>query len=482
VDEQGDNLPAADAAPAGDMAKSDGRPKRRRRRRGRKPGGRPGGKPDGQPGRGGRPHRGGGGSEHHATTAIRALSALARGLLEVEGVDFLSQPRFMEIRVKVPLDLDRDAKGSAAGAVEQILTRVQEVREHDRALVPGAVYCYFSESAQAETSRPVEIRHVFDGYSSTGRPSFTDFVTMAIERKDPDIDALLAGDDVVLTHVTMGRVLRTAQLAEFGKSSPVYNILGQVDAGLFPLMGSNKKAAFSFQLLRGTTLEGKPRLRVHPVGAADVLDLADPQVATILGRFQRRLDEESLRLAGKQAGGEAVDEEEFVVPMLQELARQIRGRARRLGRRTRHADDRSAEGQRPTAKAWEDAEQADDEHIVMDDREGTVVVLGPKGRVHVFTPDARHVTSLVMQGAAIGKRRQAHRWRAAEPSERGEFRIQLRQRRPADEAAAQAAAAQPAPAPAPTPTSPAAAPTPPPAPSDAQVEQPGGGHEVDHGT
>ena len=63
----------------------------------------------------------------------------------------------------------------------------------------------------------------------TGRPKFTDFVTMAIERKSAGIDKLLAGEDVTLTHVTQGRVLRTEQLAAFGKSSPVFRVLGQVD-------------------------------------------------------------------------------------------------------------------------------------------------------------------------------------------------------------------------------------------------------------
>jgi hypothetical protein len=351
---------------------------------------------------------------------------MAEGLLEVEGVDFLSKPRFMDIELRIPLEPDKDGLKAAGLVIERILERVKEVRDHDRALVPGAVYCYFHETAQQEACRPTEVREVFDGYTSTGRPKFTDFVTMAIERKDEGIDELLAGEDAVITHVTMGRVLRTAQLAEFGKTSPVYRVLGQVDAGLFPLIHSPKKAAFSFQILRGTTLEGRPRLRVHPVGAADVLDLVDPSVAQILSRFQRRLDQEALRLAGKLANGGELDEEEFVLPQLQELAKQLAGRARRQNRRTKHANQRSEEGQRPTAKAYDDAAAVADDHLLWDDRENTAIVLGPRGRVHVFTPAARHVTSLVMAGPSIQKRRQSAQWRLAEPGERGEFRMALR--------------------------------------------------------
>ncbi|MEY3162601.1 MAG: hypothetical protein RIT25_2595 [Planctomycetota bacterium] len=362
--------------------------------------------------------------EHHARIAVDALGRMAHALLKIGGVDVLSMPRFLDLNLRIPLD-ESDVGQAADAAAQAILARVREVREHERALRPGAVYCYFQGSADGEGTRPTEPRQVFDGFSSTGRPVFTDFVTMAIERKDPGIDRMLGGEDIVLTHVTMGRVLRTQQLAEFGGNSPVFRILGQVDAGLFKVLGAEQRAAFSFQLLRGTTLEGKPRLRLHAVGAVDLMDLADPSVLHILSRFQRRLDAEALRLAGKAVHGE-VDEEEFVLPLLNELAQKLAGRQKHRSRRTAHADERSEEGQRPTPRAYPDATEAHDGAILWDSEKSTVVVLGPKGRVHVFTPQAKHVTSVMMQGSAIERRRHMGRWRLAEPDERGEFRIQLK--------------------------------------------------------
>ena len=472
----------SDAPASGEQA---GVKKKRRRRRRKKSD-----TPEGQPrpskpreaganrARSGNKRRGSGDrpQQHHALTAIRSLSSMAEGLLQVEGIDVLSRPRFMDIEVRIPLDR-RDASKSASQVLERILQRVKEVRDNDRALVPGSVYSYFSESAQGEECRPKELREVFDGYTSTGRPNFTDFVTMAIERKQDGIDELLGGEDHVLTHVTMGRVLRTAQLAEFGKSSPVFQILGQVDAGLYSVMNSSTKAAFSFQLLRGATLEGLPRLRVHAVGAADLMDLADPSIANTLSRFQRRLDQEALRLAGKLAQTEEVDEEEFVLPMLQDLAKQLAGQARRKSRRTKHAEERSEDRERPTDKAFGDARSASDDHLLWDDRENTAVVLGPRGRVHVFTPEAKHVTSLVMQGSAINKRRQQRQWRDAEPEERGEFRMAVRKMVGSAEAqAAVEAAPQPEPAAQPTPApveQPEAQPPTPATPPPESSEKPG---------
>lgn len=366
-----------------------------------------------------------------SASAVRSLSEMARGLLDAEGVDAFSRPRWLDLKIRVPLDFERDARRAAQDVVAQILTRVAEVRAHEQALRPGSAFCYFSESADAPTARPQKPREVFDGYSSTGRPVFTDFVTLAIERRDAGIDDLVDGQDVIVTHVSMGRVLRTQQLHEFGAESGVYRILGQVDAGLYPLLGSDQKAAFSFQLLRGTTLDGSPRFRLHWVGAAEVRDIADPAVGSILKRFQLRLERESLRFAGLQnQGGSAAapDEEEFVLPLLQELAKRLSGRARRAVRRTEHATQRVDERVRPTAKAWDDAREAGDDRILRDDEQGTIVVVGPKNRLHVFSPEAMHVTSFVLTGGQVQKRRAEGRWHPAEPEERGEFRLALRRR------------------------------------------------------
>ncbi len=380
----------------------------------------------GQHGRHQRHHHGHrGDSQHAALTAVQALAEMAHTLLRVEGVDPLAMPRYLELNLRIPLDGGNDVRHAAGTAVEQIGKRVREVREHEKALRPGAVYSYFAGSSHAEGCRPTEPRQVFDGWSSTGKPQFADFVTMAIDRKDPQIERLLAGDEVVLTRVTLGRVLRTQQLAEFGSNSPVFRILGQVDAGLFRVLSSAGRCAFSFQLLRGTTLEGRVRLRLHAVGAVDPMDLADPAILQIMSRFQRHLDVEALRLQGQLQNGE-VDEEAFVLPMLQEFAERLRNRTRNTGRRTQHGLERSEEGQRPTPRAYPDAGEATDDAILWDLDQNTIVVLGGKGRVHVFTPQGKHVTSVTMPGQAIDRRRQQGRWRLAEPEERGEFRIHVK--------------------------------------------------------
>lgn len=418
------------ALPSGDKQSGD-KPKGDRQPRAKKPkqkqnqkGGQKKRERPVDPRKGGR--RGPRDTQHSATVAVTALADMAHALLKIEGVDPLAMPRYIDLNLRVPLDGKNDIRHAAGTAVEEILKRVRAVREHEKALRPGAVYSYFADSCDAEGCRPIEPRHVFDGYSSTGKPKFADFVTLAIERKDKDVERMLAGEEIILTHVTMGQVLRTQQLAEFGGNSPVFKILGQVNAGLFRVLGDAGRCAFSFQLLRGTTLEGRVRLRLHPVGAVEPMDLADPALMQIMSRFQRKLDTEALRLEGKMKGGE-VDEEEFVLPLLQDFAKQLASRTRNTGRRTQHGMERSEAGQRPTPKAYPDASEANDAAILWDIDQSTVVVVGPKGRVHVFSPAAKHVTSVVMQRSAVDRRQQQGRWRLAEPEERGEFRIQIKQ-------------------------------------------------------
>jgi hypothetical protein len=144
-----------------------------------------------------------------------------------------------------------------------------------------------------------------------------------------------------------------------------------------------------------------------------------------MNRFQRHLDTEAMRLEGQSKGGE-IDEEAFVLPLLNEFAQKLEGRTRNTGRRTQHGLERTEGGQRPTSRAFPDAGEASDDDILWDLDQNTVVVLGGKGRVHVFTPQGKHVTSVMMQGSAIDRRRHMGRWRLAEPEERGEFRIQIK--------------------------------------------------------
>jgi hypothetical protein len=113
--------------------------------------------------------------------------------------------------------------------------------------------------------------------------------------------------------------------------------------------------------------------------------------------------------------------------VLRDAVRALGRLTRQAERRTRHAEGRGLE-RRPTAKAREDALAAPPEALLRDGRRGTVVVLGPGQRVHVFSAVGRHVTSLAMDADAVRRRRRLERWEPLDAAAREAFRAALESR------------------------------------------------------
>ncbi len=95
--------------------------------------------------------------------------------------------------------------------------------------------------------------------------------------------------------------------------------------------------------------------------------------------------------------------------LLKGLARRLERMGRQARRRTSHAEIRRGD-QRPTHKALEDAASAPPERFLWDARRKTVVVLGPRHRAHVFSPEGKHITSLILDGEAMESRIRRNRW------------------------------------------------------------------------
>jgi hypothetical protein len=77
-------------------------------------------------------------------------------------------------------------------------------------------------------------------------------------------------------------------------------------------------------------------------------------------------------------------------------------------------------------KALEDVLQAQPEGLFFDERRDTFIACGRQGRVHVFSPDGRHVTSLVMQPGSVEFRVRTRRWRTLSAEEAAELKSRLR--------------------------------------------------------
>ncbi|MBI1850958.1 MAG: hypothetical protein HYR85_11490 [Planctomycetes bacterium] len=229
--------------------------------------------------------------------------------------------------------------------------------------------------------------------------------------------------------------LLAEMLPDFRESDTVYDLLGEAVIGPLPLAddasGRMGEAAVTIQVVRCLGHDGEPELRLNAIGRVpDGGDLrgflevgGDDALARALAIADHELDSLNRRLRGtRRAGKPEIDPAEPVDVLLRRLARRIEQIYRQRGRRTHHAQFRNEEGVRPTRKALDDARTARPHHVYMDERGGTFVILGPKGRVHVFSPAGRHVTSLSATGEEIQSRIDRRRWRAATSTEVASFK------------------------------------------------------------
>jgi hypothetical protein len=107
------------------------------------------------------------------------------------------------------------------------------------------------------------------------------------------------------------------------------------------------------------------------------------------------------------------------------MARRLEREHRARSRRTRHAEQRHESGRRPTRNAIDDIRAAGTEGILLDERTGTVVVLGDRGRTHFFTAEGRLVSSVRYSADAIERKRKLGLWRQTSTDQAGAIRERL---------------------------------------------------------
>ena len=112
---------------------------------------------------------------------------------------------------------------------------------------------------------------------------------------------------------------------------------------------------------------------------------------------------------------------EKIFSELRHLGNMIERKGRQSKRRTQHAQNRQNEN-RPIANAMDDLSNAADHHFYSDKARGSIVVAGKRGRAHVFNPEGKHVTSLILPSDKLEKREQRKRYIHLNKDEREKFK------------------------------------------------------------
>lgn len=352
---------------------------------------------------------------------------------------------------------DAASPGEARVFAERLLTRLhilaQEVAVGDQPFPPGRVRCFWCSSFDCPHSRPPEPRSVFRGYSPTGQPLWTELGSLALEEQHPNIEDIYRDRPSPITLLTTGSALSRNQLTVYGKHSEAYRLLAQVAFGYLPLrVSGNRRSQQALTVQAVETHVGRLRFHVNVIGVLEdgrslgpfLEEVTDSRLVDALASARGKLAELSLvapdrgdvaptpteggsrrrrRRRSRSSGFRARERKAHRI--LQRLAQTIERIYRQNTRRTRHAQTRHRDRERPASTALRDALQAQPESILRDVQRGTWVVLGPRSRVHIFNDGGRHVTSVSYSGESIRRRTSQGKWKSTDDEQRERFRSRL---------------------------------------------------------
>ncbi|HUD72878.1 MAG TPA: hypothetical protein VMQ62_13040 [Dongiaceae bacterium] len=311
----------------------------------------------------------------------------------------------------------------AAELEAAIEAQIDDAIEAAAAFQPGHAFCHRCEAAICEHSRPPSSRHVFLGYAPTGAPRWMEFAQYALETRHPQFDRLWDASPAFITVALDRADVHGALLGAFRHEERV--VLGQILAGFFTLPARPAEGrgvlALTFQAVASMRAGGKRRLGLNLLGTApggEDLKLLWERQDDLPWRRAVRWAQSSLMSAARETRPkDDAALEARAGAILQGLARRLEQDVRGRSRRTAHAGERHEDGTRPTRKAIDDIRGAAPEAFLRDDRTGTFVVLGDRGRTHFLTAEGRLVSSVRYSREAIDRKRQHGVWRPLERAE-----------------------------------------------------------------
>lgn len=294
---------------------------------------------------------------------------------------------------------------------------------------------------------PPDARFVFSGWSPSGAPRFLDFAQLLLERQHEEQHRLYRKPPALLTLFQDRDDLRRELLPHYrepGSGPPdpeasdgVVRVHGQIAAGWFRVPGADGTESVQALTLQAVSVAAPGRRRRrHALNVLGAGADGEP-LSEVVARFEGvppwksavdwaqkalgTLNLDTLNQGPKkgkkrgQAPGES--NEKRIRGILRGLARRLEQRHRSRRRRTGHAQERHEDGDRPTRMAMQDLARARADEVLVDQRRDTLVVLGDRGRAHVFNDVGKLVTSIRYTPESIDRKRRQDIWRPASRDE-----------------------------------------------------------------
>lgn len=357
------------------------------------------------------------GTYHFAAEATALHQALGR--LVARAAEELGLPGGQPLPAQVTLHWTPG--GTAEEWVEQLVQGLRTAAGTVAPLAPGRVWCYHCGSSQCEHGQPAEPGQVFAGYANNGRPQWQEWFSHLHQLDDERVDLLFAEPPQLLTRIVGRRSLIAEQTLAFGRNSMTYRILGQLVAGYLPV--GPRRCALTVQLV-----ETPDRVLHVQTLMADALReaLADAPAAgrsllyrcsDALAKLRRAVEAQRGAWLACRSPAERREVQSRLFGLLRRLAGSIEQKGRQVQRRTPHAQHRQEEFRRPVHKAIDDVAAATPDDFYRDTVRDSLIVVGKAGRCHVFTPDGRHLTSLLLPGDQLERRKRTLRYQPVPPEQ-----------------------------------------------------------------
>ena len=342
----------------------------------------------------------------------------------------------IELGLRLPLDREDARLGKARDRLRHALDAgLAGVLSHRASFVPGRVFCLRCRQATCGHAVPADARHIFAGYSPSGVPRFVDLGQWLLERRDPRVEALYDDTGPLVTRRSDEAELTERLLPAFRDHRDGFRLHGQVAAGWYRVASESGRAesfAITLQVVSSGCAAGRSRFGLNVIGVGprgEELERLHHRLGSMPWGPAVRWAQSVLDQIGKQHSsrrrrsgdklGRRID------GLLSGLCRRLEHRQRSTKRRTRHAEHRHEEGTRPTRMALTDLSRAGADSLFIDEKRKTVVVVGERGRTHVFNDAGKLVTSIRYQPGAVEGKVRKRLWRPASAAEREGLRRRL---------------------------------------------------------
>lgn len=364
-----------------------------------------------------------------AESIHRRIVGLVKSLLTQKGNDTLDGlPSKIELNLRIPVRLDRDDHSDSRKFSQSLLAQVDSLRIQGETEALGHRFghapCYWCNAAVCEHSTPPDHHSILIGWSPTGVPIWKNLTSVLIKNKDEQIDLLYGENPGPVIHWLSEGDLLDNILPEYLNDSLFARPVGALIAGGFPLLmpqSETEHLSITALILESRIGRSVPKYTLNLIAKTP----APHHLATLLGSEKRsilpnwisslrsamnNLHQELQTMAKKGKRPTLQKSRELVVDLLIESRSHLKTLRRRSSRRTNHAQERAENPNRPTSAAISDILSCNDKDIFQDRKESTVVIRGKNGRIHIFTANARHVTSAIFSNDAVTNRLAKGRW------------------------------------------------------------------------